>query len=66
MSNLYLGIVQVYRMLARNYTLVNRNLWLRVWISQKTDIHPAPYHPFTGEELQVKFLPNSGENSLKY
>jgi hypothetical protein len=21
---------------------------------------------FTGEELQVKFLPDSGENSLKY
>ena len=23
-------------------------------------------HNFTGEELQVKFLPDSGENSLKY
>ena len=26
----------------------------------------AAFRQFTGEELQVKFLPDSGENSLKY
>jgi hypothetical protein len=26
----------------------------------------SPKTPFTGEELQMKFLPDSGENALKY
>jgi hypothetical protein len=38
----------------------------RLVVSLQDEAPQHPICPITGEELQVKFLSDSGENSLKY